>query len=94
MKDKSNQNTFRKMRRLVNITEKFLLSGNTARAKRCFTIAEDLLSRGSAEMKCAVSNVFVYSISSFMELHHFKIRTYFPQSLQKEYYSQVYCSGT
>ncbi|MFA6150141.1 MAG: hypothetical protein WC716_02395 [Chitinophagaceae bacterium] len=94
MKDKSNQNNFRKMQRLVNITENFLLSGNIVRAKRCFTIAEELLSRGSAEMKCAVSNVFVYSVSSFMEFHHFKISTFFPQTLQKEYYSQIYCSGT
>lgn len=93
MKNNTCQSTFKKMQRLAKITEVLLLSGNIARAKRCFIIAEELLSKGTSEMKCAVATVFVYSVSAFMELHHLKIKTFFPQSLQTEYYKQVYCSG-
>lgn len=93
MSNKSHHSVFKQMRRFALLTEQFLLSGHTARAKRCFEIAGKLLDNGSAEMKCAVSNVFVYSVSGFMQLHHFNIKTFFPRSLEAEYYKQACCSG-
>lgn len=93
MSNKSNQSIFKQMQRFATLTEILLLRGNTARAKRCFEIAGKLLDTGSSEMKCAVSNVFVYSVSGFMLLHHFNMKAFFPKSLETEYYKQACCSG-
>ena len=84
---------YKQMDRFASVTKKMIINGNITRAKKCFRVAEMLLETGNAEVKNAVSNVFVYSVSCFMELHKCSIHNLFPTSLKAEYLKQVNASG-
>jgi hypothetical protein len=77
------------MQRFAEVTKLLIIQGNIGRAKKCIKAAEEIFNNGSTEIKNAVSNVYVFSVSSFMELHHCNIRNLFPASLQAEYQKQV-----
>lgn len=77
------------MQRFADATKIFIIQGNIARAKKSFVIAEKLFETGSNEMKNAISNVFLFSVSSFMELHHCNIKNLVPKSLDSEYHKQI-----
>lgn len=79
--------------RFADITKRAIISGNVARAKKFLCYAEQLLATGSNETRIAVANVYVYSVSSFMELRNCSIANLFPPSLRKEYLKQVNASG-
>ena len=84
---------YKQTERFAEITKTLIITGNIVRAKKCFSIAEKLLVSGSAETKNAISNVFIFSVSCFMELHHCSIQNLFPNSLKEEYLKQVNTSG-
>lgn len=71
--------------RFAEITKKAIITGNINRAKKCLILAEKLFETGSQETKNAISNVYVFSVSTFMELHHCTISNLFPKSLKAEY---------
>lgn len=77
----------------ADLTKELIISGNIRRVKRCFQLAEKLLSVGTAEMKNAVTNVYLFSISSFMETHHCNIKGMLTEKLHQEYKKQVNASG-
>jgi hypothetical protein len=77
----------------AEITKILICKGNIIRAKRCLQEAEKLLQTGNTETKNAIANVYVYSVSTFMELHKCTISNLFPPLLQKEYISQINASG-
>jgi hypothetical protein len=79
--------------KLANLTKLFISQGNLQRAKKCFDTAEALLVNGSAETKNAVSNIYLFSVSSFMEINHYTISGMLPIHLRNEYYKQVNTSG-
>ena len=94
MKNKANSgNVYDQMQRFANITKQLIIIGNINRAKHCLQIAEDIFNSGNNEIKNVVTNVYLFSVSSFMELHHCSIKNLFPATLQKEYYKQVNTSG-
>ena len=93
MKQKKNPNIYKQVQRLADVTKKLIISGNIPRAKRCMQVAEDLLFNGNKEIKNAIVNVYVFSVSSFMELRNCKIKGLFPKGLQTEYHKQVNRSG-
>ena len=70
-----------------------IITGNINRAKKCLALAERLFETGSNETKNAISNVYIFSVSSFMEVRHCNISHLFPQSLKAEYIKQVNASG-
>jgi len=80
---------YKQAERFAEITKKAIISGNIIRAKRCLTIAEQLLETGTTETKNVISNVYVYSVSSFMELKHCSISNLFPKTLKEEYSKQI-----
>jgi len=92
MKNKA-VNIYKQTERFAELTKNLIISGNIARAKKCFSIAESLFENGSAETKNAISNVFIFSVSCFMELHNCNIHNLFPKSFEKEYLKQVNASG-
>ncbi len=92
MKNKVN-NIYNQAERLAEITKKFIISGNIVRAKRCLSIADKLFVNGSYETKIAISNVYVYSVSTFMEFRHCSIANLFPQNLKLEYNKQINSLG-
>ena len=93
MKSKESVNIYKQAQRFADVTKKLITNGNIQRAKRCLSIASSLLEKGNKEMQNAISNVYVYSVSSFMELHHCSIKNFFPKNLQNEYYKQIKASG-
>ena len=84
---------YKQAERFAEITKKSIISGNIVRAKKCLALAERLFITGSIETKNAISNVYVFSVSSFMEMRHCNISHLFPQSLKAEYIKQVNASG-
>lgn len=89
MKNSINKTAYSQMQRFANITKTFIIQGNIGRAKRCLQTAEEIFNLGTAEIKNAVANVYVYSISSFMEIHYCNIKNLFPESLKAEYQKQI-----
>lgn len=77
----------------AEITKNLIRKGNIPRAKRCVEIAEQLLKNGNAETKNAISNIYVFSVSTFMEIQKCTIANFFPPMLQKEYIAQINTSG-
>ncbi len=77
----------------AEITKNLIRKGNIPRAKRCLGVAEQLLANGNAETKNLIANIYVFSVSTFMELHKCSIADLFPQSLRREYTAQVNASG-
>lgn len=81
------------MQRFANVTKTLIMTGKIKRAKHCLKIAEDLFNHGTNEIKNAVTNVYVFSVSSFMELHKCNIKDLFPTSLNAEYRKQIKASS-
>lgn len=77
----------------ANLTKSFLQEGNYQRAKRCLAYADSLLCKGSKEIKNSISNVYVFSLSLFMETHSFNVDDFFPKHLKEEYVKQINASG-
>ena len=93
MKVESKQNNYKQIERFADVTKKLIMVGNIQRAKRCLQKADEIFNNGTSEIKNAISNVYVFSVSTFMEIHHCNIKGLLPDNLQKEYYLQVNESG-
>jgi hypothetical protein len=84
---------YKQAERFAEITKTAIITGNIIRAKKCLTLAEKLFETGSQETRNAISNVYVFSVSTFMELHHCTISNLFPKALKAEYIRQINTSG-
>ncbi len=84
---------YKQAERLAEITKRFIIYGNIIRAKKCLAIADQLLLNETNETKNAISNVYVFSVSTFFELRHCSISDLFPQNLKLEYIKQINSSG-
>jgi len=93
MKGKTKPSIYNQAQRFANLTKTLIMKGKIQRAKRCLQKAEFMFNNGTSEIKNAISNVYLFSISSFMEMHHCNIKGLLPSSLQAEYYKQVNASG-
>lgn len=80
---------YKQAERFAEITKKAIISGNIVRAKRCLDFAEQLFTYGSNETKNAISNVYIFSVSSFMEVRHCSISNLYPKALKAEYIKQI-----
>lgn len=83
---------YKQAERFAEITKIAIISGNITRAKKCLALAERLFGTGSSETKNAISSVYVFSVSSFMELRHCSISNLLPKSLEAEYIKQTNAS--
>lgn len=90
---KPNKNIYNQAQRFAEITKQLIISGNIQKAKRFIMLAEDIFNKGTADIKNAVSNVYIYSVTSFMELHHCNVKDFLPSTFQKVYYKEVYSLG-
>lgn len=69
---------------------------NYSRLQQCFSLAASLYEKGSGAVKCAVENVFVYSMSRIFSLapeDKQRIKSLMPQSLRSLYMAQVLHHG-
>lgn len=88
-----NDSLIKKMERLAEITISSLQLGKIARVRRCLELAEELLTKGNSEMKNAITNIYLYSVSHYMEINRIAISKILPNSLHKEYVKQINTSG-
>lgn len=80
--------------RLAEITKNCLRQKRISRINRCFTIAEKHLTEGNIAVKNAISNIFLFSVSTFIEIHHqYKVTQLLPENLLTEYKKQINASG-
>lgn len=91
MKNQANT-IYKQAERFAEITKKAIITGNINRAKKCLAVAEQLFKTGSNETKIAITNVYVLSIATFMEMKHCRISNLFPKTLQDEYLKQIIIS--
>ena len=84
---------YKQAERFAEITKTAIITGNISRAKKCLALAERLLTTGSNETKIAISNVYLFSVSSFMEMRHCNISNLFPKSVKAQYLTQLTASG-
>lgn len=92
MKNKVNT-IYKQAERFAEITKKAIISGNINRAKKCLAVAETLFETGNNETKNVISNIYVYSVSSFMEVKNCSISNLFPKTLKAEYIKQINTSS-
>ena len=88
MKSKSNS-VYNQMQRMADLTVQMVLTGKMTRAKRFLDTAEKLFLSGNYQTRNAVSNIFVYKLSSVLELHHCNLRALLPGNLHREYVKQI-----
>jgi hypothetical protein len=93
MQLKEKPNIYKQAQRFAEITIELIVNGNIKRAKHCLQIAGNQFNAGTLEIKNAISNVYLYSVSSFLEGQNCRIKNFLPQSLENEYHSQINASG-
>ncbi len=93
MKDKPKPTIYAQMQRFADITKTSLKEGNLERARHCAIIAEEIFNNGTSEVKNIVENVYVFSVTSFMELKNYKVESIFAASLLSVYIHQINTSG-
>ncbi len=93
MKNKS-ETIYAKADRFAELTKKLIIEGKIVRARKCFDVAAKLFETGNYETKNAISNVFLFSISDFIEWHRCSIQNMFPKSLREEYLKQANACGS
>ncbi|MBK9222807.1 MAG: hypothetical protein IPO16_11915 [Saprospiraceae bacterium] len=93
MKAKAIPNIYKQVQRLADVTNWLIQKGNIKKARRYLQITEDIFNKGTSEVKNAISNIYVFSVSSFMEIQHCMFTNLFPESLHSEYQKQIHASG-
>lgn len=66
-----------------------MLRGQIQRVKKCLTRADSIFLTGNESAKNAVVNVYLYTVSSLLQLHHVPIESLLPAALRKEYIKQI-----
>lgn len=77
----------------AELTKGFIRNGQISRAKKCLDMAELLFKNGNSETRSAIGNIYVSSVSTFMEIRNCSIAKLFPPMLKQEYVMQVNTSG-
>jgi len=89
-------NIFKSAKEVAQATCSCIVMGNYTRAKRYFAWAEKILKEGSSLEKIAISNVFVYSLSTTIDRlgqERNKVQLLLPPLLLSEYCAQINASG-
>ena len=89
MKKGNNNSIYNHMQRMAELTVTLVLAGKLARAKKFMESAEKLFLSGNYQSRTAVSNVYLYDVTTILELHHYNVQTLLPSSLKKEYVKQI-----
>ncbi len=89
MKKETAANPLKNMQRFADITKEMFLSGNVTRAERCLQTAEHIYQHGDKRLRNAMENVYIYSLSSFLTLHHFTLKLLLPKHLHEAYQKQI-----
>lgn len=90
-------NIFKSIQCLADYTKNKVVSHDLLMVKKCFSLAEELYSRGNTIVKNAIENVVVFAFSSLMyvcsEEERNKLQSMMPLCLHTAYIQQVLKSG-
>jgi len=89
-------NIYKAMQCFASFTKSLVNKGDFREVKHCFNVAENLLKHGNSTVINAIGNVYVYSLSSILDLTNplsLKVKSLLTDSLRKEYRRQVGASG-
>jgi hypothetical protein len=89
MKFRKKRSIYLQMQAFASLTKEFMIQGNMERVKKCIQVVEELYTNGNHEVKNAISNVYLYSVTAFLEMHRYNIKKMLPVTLQQEYYKQI-----
>lgn len=73
-------------------TKELIRQGNLPLVKNCFTTAEYLLEEGTANVKSAIENLYVFSVTSFLDITGAvskQVKELLPAHIHAEYKKQV-----
>jgi hypothetical protein len=89
-------NVYKTIQYFADFTKQLIQNGNFKEVKHCFKIADKMLQQGNSAVKNAIENVFVFSLSSVLDMSNpicDKVKSLLTDSLRKEYQNQVNASG-
>jgi hypothetical protein len=92
-KPKQKISFYKQAQRLADSTKVLISSGNLKQAKYLMQVVEYIFINGNKETQNAISNVYVYSLSVFMEQKNCIINELLPKNLKSEYYKQINTLG-
>ena len=91
--ERSNEaNLFKIIDGFADYTINLIKKGNLTGIKNCFNTAERLLSDGSSDVKLAIENIFVFSVTIFFDMGNAvsgQVKELLPSNLMEEYHKQV-----
>ncbi len=87
------ESPYKRAQRLAELTKVIIVQDNITRLKRYFVLAEKIYVAGNTEIKNAVLNVFLFSVSSFIEINKPRAINLLPEILRQQYYKQVITFG-
>lgn len=93
----TSDNIYRQTARFAKLTVRCIAQENKSRIVKCLAVADRLLASGSRPVKNAMANVFLISLSNFLETHYEQGRQIiqlFPKNLRAEYDRQVCASAS
>ena len=79
--------------RFANTTKEFIKIGDIRRAKFCIRTMEKLFLKSSADLRNVITNNYLFSITSFMEIQHCNVRNLLPETFLVEYKKQINAGG-
>lgn len=85
-------NIYKALNAFASYTKRCAEVGNINKLNNCFTIADKLMSRGNNVVKSALENVYVFSVSSLIELIspiQQQMQCMFPENLKIAYKKQL-----
>ncbi|MFT3796744.1 hypothetical protein [Flavobacterium sp.] len=82
-------NVYGQAYRFAEITKNFIKTGHVARAKKCLAVAERLYVQGNTQTKAIISNTYLFSVTTFLELRNCRIADLLPTSLRAEYIKEI-----
>lgn len=90
---KIHETIYNQVERLSDLTILFMQTNKPQLLKRCLSIAENKLKTGSSEVKIAISSIFIFKVSHYLEMNNYNIHQILPLQLDREYIKQVNASG-
>jgi histidyl-tRNA synthetase len=82
MKAHSKETLCQHVQHFADLTKQFVEDGNMKGAKICLAKADENFSNGSIEIKNLIANVYIYSVSTFLEMHHRRKQIFAQKSVE------------
>ena len=79
--------------RFADTTKEFIKNGDIIHAKYCIRAMEKLFLKSSSELRNVITNNYLFSITTFMEIRHCNVRNLLPDTFLIEYKKQINAVG-